>query len=215
MTTGRFFGLVLFAALMAAAGYGASYWYQYPLDHGQSSAQPLLGLQPEPQASIEAQGRLQPAGETIAVSALPGERIVEIEVHVGQDVNAGEVLAVLASNKIRMAELDLAMARERQGLVELDSKRTLSLQRIKAAALAVEQAKASEKELPPKELERIMQQRRNLAFQQFQKLQQLRYNPATRDAITDTELEQQQLLINPDDILWLTNKLSNLRIFDD
>ncbi len=206
MTTGRFFGLLLFALLMAAIGYGASYCYQYPLDRGESSAESLVGLQTEPQANIEAQGRLQPSGETIAVSALPGERIVEIKVHVGQDVNAGEVLAVLASNRIRGAELDLARARERQGLVELDSKRTLSVQRIKAAALAVEQAKSREKELPPAELERIMQQRRDLAFQRFQKLQQLRNNPATRDAITETELEQQQLLINQLDAEILQNK---------
>ena len=33
MTTGRFFRFLLFAVLMAAVGYGASYWYQYDFHH--------------------------------------------------------------------------------------------------------------------------------------------------------------------------------------
>ncbi len=214
MTTGRFFGLLLFAILMAAIGHGASYWYQYPFDPNAPAAESTMDLQPELQTNIEAQGRLQPASETIAVSALPGERIVELKVQVGQDVKAGDELAILASRRVREAEHQLAIAQEKKAVAQLESERALSVQRIKAAALAVEQAEAREKELPPAELERIMQDRRKLAFQQFQKLQQLRNNPATRDAITDAELEQQQLLIHQLDaeILQNKNKLEVARV---
>ena len=195
MTFGRFCGFLLFAVLMAAVGFGASQWYQKHLDDGESTEPPAANLQSATPTEIQAQGRLEPLGGTIAVSALPGEQIVQINVHVGQEVAEGEELAVLGSKEIREAEMKLAEAQETKAQAQLASEQALSQQRIRAAELAIKQAQAHEKELPPDELKQVLEERKRLAEERYAKLQQLRDNPATRDAIAATELEQQQLLI--------------------
>jgi multidrug efflux pump subunit AcrA (membrane-fusion protein) len=67
---------------------------------------------------------------------------VELKVHVGQDVKAGEELAVLGSQEIRQAEYRLAVEQEEKAKAQLASELALSEQRIRAAELAEQQAKA-------------------------------------------------------------------------
>ena len=195
MTTGRFFGFLLFAVVMAAAGYGASYWYQHDFDPSTEPAPPDQAQKQVAKKEIQAQGRLEPAGGTIAVSALPGEQIVELKVKVGDQVAANTELAILGSKKIREAEKALAKEQEVQTKIKRDAELLLSAERIKAATLAVKLAEARKKELPPDELLQVAVRRKELAADQLKQLEQLRDNPATRDAITDGELKQQQLLI--------------------
>ena len=110
-------------------------------------------------------------------------------------LHANTELAILGSKKIREAEQALAKEQEVQAKIKRDAELLLSAERIKAAALAVELAEARKKELPPDELMQVAVRRKELASDQLKKLEQLRNNPATRDAITDGELKQQQLLI--------------------
>lgn len=206
MTLSRFLGWLVLCVLMAGLGYGASYWYQYPLVHDDVVG-PLTADPPQDQqVVIRAQGRLEPAGKTIAVSALPGEEILEISCYVGQDVEPGRELARLRSHDIRQAEYALALAQQAKGKAQLESELKLSEERIRAAQLARKQAETREKEIPPEQLELAMQSRRALAAEQLQLLQKLRDNPVTRDAIADAEIKQQTLLLQQIDAEILHNQ---------
>jgi ABC exporter DevB family membrane fusion protein len=200
MTFGRFFGFLLFAVVMIAVGFGGSLWYQQRGERRESSETTSALPAPLDSAAIEAQGRLEPANKTIAVSALPGEQLVSIEVEVGQAVTAGQELAVLGSRDVREAEYELAMAQKEKGEAQYRSELELSRERIEVARLAVELAQARGKEIPSDELEKILVDRKQLAEDQLKKLRELRLNPATRDAVTDAEIEQQQLLTRQLDV---------------
>ena len=195
MTMGRFFGLLLSAIVIAALGYGVSYWYPFPVSADTPPDRPPANELPEAPTRIEAQGRLEPATGTLAVGAFPGEQIVALNARVGMSVQAGDELAVLGSQKIREAEHQLAWERMKIAEAQLKSELTIGQLRIEAAKLSERQAEARRKEIPPADLARVAEQRRDLAVERLQKLEQLRDNPATRDAITDTELQQQRLLI--------------------
>lgn len=195
MTIGRCIGLLLFAALMAAIGFGGGHWYYTTRTTDPQPPDSEDYAQLGRQTVIEAQGRLEPAEGTIAVSALPGEEIVKINVHVGQEVTAGKELAVLGSAEIREAEYELALAQKNKAQAQLESELALSKRRIEAAELAAQLAAAREKELPPEDLKKVLERRKELAQTQLTKLEQLHSNPVTRDAITVAELEQQRVLI--------------------
>jgi HlyD family secretion protein len=68
------------------------------------------GLMPATALAVEIAGvgRIQPAGGMINVSALTTDTITEIRVREGQEVKAGEVLAVLSSREERALLLDEA-----------------------------------------------------------------------------------------------------------
>ena len=111
-----------------------SYFYQFPIDVEDASfAREEVEATTPPVTEIATQGRLEPSEGTIAVSALPGEEIVELKVHVGQDVAAGDELAILGSRKIRQAEQRLAIAQQRKAEAQLQSELQLSELRIAAA----------------------------------------------------------------------------------
>ena len=63
--------------------------------------------------SIEALGRVQPAGGVVSVFGLPGERVVELKADLGSTVTAGQELAVLSGTEERrrsLAALDAQIA---------------------------------------------------------------------------------------------------------
>jgi HlyD family secretion protein len=78
---------------------------------------PRLGAQTAPAAtagSIHALGRIEPATGLITVGSRPGQRIDEIRVAVGDEVAAGQVLAILEGRKQAEAQLALAELQQRQ-----------------------------------------------------------------------------------------------------
>ena len=78
----------------------------------------LLVCQPVTAAGIAGFGRIQPAGGTVNVSAPSTDTIEKINVKEGQQVAAGEVLAVLSSRAAR--ELQLEEAKLALAQAELD-----------------------------------------------------------------------------------------------
>jgi HlyD family secretion protein len=195
MTIGRILGIVLLVVIAAALGYCAS--YKYPFPGTPPSASGEVPLEPEDSTeTIRAQGRLEPAAGVLAVSALPGEEIVELKFRAGDPIEKkGEVLCVLGSLQIRQEEYKLARQKLETARAQLASELELGKLRVAAAKLSIDQAKARAGEIPPDDLTTVAKNRRDLAVTRLTKLQQLRDNPATRDAVTDAELEQQQLLI--------------------
>ncbi|MHB8863714.1 MAG: hypothetical protein ACYC6N_15025 [Pirellulaceae bacterium] len=194
MAIGRVLGLLIAALCMAAVGYTASYWY--PLPRTSSRATEAVFLEPiEKPTRIEAQGRLEPEAGTLTVGAMPGEEIVQLNVHVGQTVQKDDILAVLGSQKLRNEERILAEQQLEKAVQQFEAEQALGKLRQEVALIAQEQAAAREKEIPSEESIRVAEERQALAVARLEKLEQLRKNPQTQGAIADTELEQQRLLI--------------------
>ncbi len=124
MTIGRFFGLLLSAIIIAALGYGVSYWYPFPVSADTPPDRTPANELPEAPTRIEAQGRLEPATGTLAVGAFPGEQIVALNARVGMSVQTDDELAVLGSQKIREAEYQLALERMKIAEAQLKSELT-------------------------------------------------------------------------------------------
>ncbi len=195
MTIGRLSGLLVAAIMLAGLGYGASYWYPIPVASPTPPDRTDQDTHSETRSHVEAQGRLEPAGGTLAVGALPGEQLVALPVRTGQRVQAGEELARLNSAEMREAEYQLAEEKLQAAEAQLQSELALGQLRIAAAQLSQKQIEARRRELPPDELLEVAQQRLDLARERLEKLEQLRSDPATHEAIAQSELEQQRLLI--------------------
>jgi len=63
---------------------------------------------------VVALGRIEPQGEVLRIGGPSGERIAELRVAEGTEVEAGDVLAVLESNSERQAQRDLALSQLRE-----------------------------------------------------------------------------------------------------
>jgi HlyD family secretion protein len=194
MTIGRTFCLLVAALCTAAVGYAASYWYPLP----RPGSQPADIASPEPVENptrIEAQGRIEPVSGTLTVGAVPGEEIVQLNAHVGQTVKRDAILAVLGSQKLRSEERVLAEQQLAKAQRQFEAEQSLGKLRHDVALISQEQAAAREKEIPTEESIRVGEQRETLASARLEKLEQLKKDPQTQDAISDAELEQQRLLV--------------------
>jgi HlyD family secretion protein len=194
MTIGRTFCLLISALCIAAVGYAASYWYPLP----RPGSQPTDIAAPEPLENpprIEAQGRIEPVSGTLTVGATPGEEIVQLNAHVGQTVKKDAVLAVLGSQKLRSEERVLAEQQLAKAQQQFEAEQALGKLRQDVAMISQEQAAAREKEIPTQESIHVGEQRETLASARLEKLEQLKKDPQTQDAISDAELEQQRLLV--------------------
>ncbi|MHB8974522.1 MAG: hypothetical protein ACYC3X_29325 [Pirellulaceae bacterium] len=193
MTIGRTFCLLVAALCMAAVGYAASYWYPLP----RPGSHPADIAAPEPRENpprIEAQGRIEPVSGTLTVGATPGEEIVQLNAHVGQTVKKDAVLAVLGSQKLRSEERVLAEQQLEKARQQFEAEQSLGKLRNDLALVSQEQAAAREKEIPSQESIRVGEQRQALAVAHLARLEQLRRDPQTQDAIAEAELEQQRLV---------------------
>jgi len=91
-------------------------------------APPAFAQAPSPSASVAANrihalGRIEPATGLITVGSRPGQRIDEIKVAPGDEVQAGQVLAILEGRKQAEAQLALAELQKRQADFERQAKR--------------------------------------------------------------------------------------------
>lgn len=195
MTIGRIICVPFAALCMAAAGYAVSYWYPWPRGGSASSPAGAFAQPQEKPTRIEAQGRLEPAAGTVAVAALPGEQLVQLNVHVGQLVRKDDILAVLGSLELRSAERALAEQQLEKARHQYDAEQALGELRADVAHLSQQQAAARAQEIPPEESIRVGQQRLELAATHLKKLEELRNDPQTQEAIVEADLAQQRLLV--------------------
>jgi len=193
MTTERALWVLVGAVCLVALGYAAGHWYPWRTPE----ALPMVARAEAPPVKdrIEAQGRLEPVSGTLSVSAIPGEEIVQLEARVGQWVLQDSVLAVLGSHQVRLAELELAERQLDKAKRQYAAEQSLADLRQEVAEISRQQAAAREKEIPLEESLKVGRQRLELAQSQLDKLEQLKRNPQTQDAVADAELEQQRLLV--------------------
>jgi HlyD family secretion protein len=142
---------------------------------------------------VLAQGRIQPERGIIRLSALPGDRIDELSVSVGQSVQKGAAIATLQSFQIKSIELDAAMLKLDEAKSQLEAKRKEADLAIDGASLKLQSAKqlliqaTAQKELAAKGNDQV-----EFLNKQISTLSKLRDDPLTRAAIGTIELESKK-----------------------
>jgi len=148
---------------------------------------------------VSAQGRLLPASGIVQISTLPGDRIEEVLVQVGQHVTEGQVLARMRSEKLRAAELATAQARLSETRKAAEVKRAESLLNIDTARSRLKQAESQAKQASEQKKLIDAQVGDSPSSQlvslkkQIDTLVALRKDPLTRPMIGAMELETRQI----------------------
>lgn len=182
--------------LLVAIG-GAYLGYQYGVssvaidsDDAQASTEAV------PTSTIRGQGKLQPAGGTINIMAQPGERIEEILVSVGQQVEQDDALVVLASQKVRKLELALAENRKAEAVQQAELQKSAGQFKLKAAEIASSEAQSAKSKVI-NQSQAIGPMRSNLeaATRVLEKLKSMRGDPVTKDLVGQNEIDKQQALV--------------------
>jgi HlyD family secretion protein len=102
-----------------------------PLAGAPAQAQPTRGTaNPVAPSGVRALAHLEPESGAIVIGARPGMRVEQVRVAEGQDVKAGELLAVLEGHEQRERQLALAEAQKAQIVHQRKvKKRTLAIER--------------------------------------------------------------------------------------
>lgn len=151
---------------------------------------------PEPD-KVTALARLEPEDGVVDISGTPGDRLQELKVKVGDQVKAGDTLAILESRTLREAELELAQAQladaEKRG--EAEEKYAAALQQ--EAQLARKQAQLERLEIAAQH-EKIDGLKISLASieDDLKRLEKLRESNSSTDSsiVSDQQLEHQRTL---------------------
>lgn len=151
---------------------------------------------PEPD-KVTALARLEPEDGVVDISGTPGDRLQELKVKVGDQVKAGDTLAVLESRTLREAELEMAQAQladaEKRG--EAEQKYAAALQQ--EAQLARKQAQLERLEIAAQH-EKIDGLKISLASVEddLKRLEKLRESASSTDSsiVSDQQLEHQRTL---------------------
>jgi len=156
---------------------------------------------------VAALGRIVPRNGIIAVSGTLGDRIADVRATVGQQVAAGEVLAVFESRPLKENELQALDAQLREAEARRDAEQQYAEARIKRMELAVQQAEkakadvalfgkklevaASNAQLTKKDLARLVSLPEDLVPPQKRERQQLLLQKTQLElAVAEAELER-------------------------
>jgi HlyD family secretion protein len=171
-------------------------------------------LESVPPGDISAQGRLLPAGGIVQIGALPGDRIEEFFVEVGQTVDAGTVLVRMRSESVRAAELETLNTKLLEAISALEAKKTEASLAVKTARNRHEQAVAAQRQAT-EQLGLIQSQiddpeKGQLigARRQLETLIALRENPLTRPMIGSIELDARKAELSKLETTLQSSKLT-------
>jgi len=147
--------------------------------------------------TVQAQGRLRPAGGLLRIVASPGERVSSLtSKKIGDQVEADEVLATLSSRSLREKDLKLAEARREDAMAQLEFEQSQASYKLKSAELAVAEANAAEQKISEQVATIDLLRSQLVAAQRLrERLQNLFDNATTRSLVNQTDLEKQQLLV--------------------
>lgn len=165
---------------------------------GDAGAETAAAERPTALASstqIVAQGRLEPQGGIIAVAALPGERIEQLPVSVGDVVKQDQELAVMAGSALRKVQWELAKLQVAEARKNLEFQKQTAQLQADAASVASEQARVARDEVKAKasQLE-LLKSQVELADRELAKLIRLAEDPRTRDVVTPREVNEKSLV---------------------
>ena len=185
---------ILMLLIVGAACAFGGYQYSQSLADAESANQSITKEEADSTVDrIVGQGNLQPARGTINIVAPPGERIEQLLVKVGQTVKNGEPLVVLASQKVREIELELAESRKS----DADAKAAMLGQanQIKADSASIAGSEVKEalaKVENQKGAIAALEKSVRSAEKMLGKLKGMRANPVTRELVGEVEIQQQE-----------------------
>ncbi len=151
---------------------------------------PQVSATKDTSGSIVAQGRLQPTGGILKLSAVPGDRIEGVRVEPGALVEAGQVLVVLESAGLRKLELQIAelkladaVSMHQAALRQADQGLEMAQWKLRSAEQIQTQARST--------LELVGKQSQLLESlgEQIRGLEAIRSNPRLRGAVGSLEVE--------------------------
>lgn len=164
----------------------------------------LVALGAKPGEAIVAQGQLEPASGILSIVAPPGDRVESIDVKERQQVTAGSSLGRLASQAAKELELEIAIARRDEVIAKAKAEQATAEAKLDVAKVGLRQSMLAVDQAV-KNLEEAESGGGRLALlaQQLSiaeaKLNQLRAAAGDRDTgrlVTQSGLEQQQLLVD-------------------
>jgi HlyD family secretion protein len=148
---------------------------------------------------IIAQGKLVPRSGLISVGAIPGDRISELKVKIGDRVQAEDVLFVLASIELRQKELALAEGQLADAKSKLEMESQLAKKQVAVAkANQSDDAAFQREQQSALELISIEQRKAVMAQQKLARLETLFRSPGnqSQDLVTETELAEAKLQLD-------------------
>ena len=133
----------LVVSLLANAGLaaGLGYWVYFrpAASVVTSSAAPSSGVTA---GSINALGRVQPAGGVVSLVGVPGDRVLSVHVHVGDVVTVGQKLLTLSGEDERRLSLATLSAQIAEAEAAKAAAEVAKVEKLKDAAAEIASAKA-------------------------------------------------------------------------
>jgi len=137
-------------------------------------------------------GRLEPSGNVIDLSAIPGDRLDSAVVQENADVHKGDPLAYLDSRPLREMEYEAVRSQRLEAELRRGAEEKLADARIAAARVALSQAQAYVLDLKVQECKiAVLQKNLDNAKLDQRRLEQL----SSTDIVTPQDREQQCLLV--------------------
>lgn len=132
--------LVVSLLLNAALAAGLGYWfYTRPAQSNPTQVSPATS---DIGGGINALGRVQPAGGVVSLAGVPGDRVLSVEVQVGDAVTAGQKLLTLAGEEERRLSLATLAAQITEAEAVRAAAELAKVEKLKDAAAEIASAKA-------------------------------------------------------------------------
>ncbi len=140
---------------------------------------------------IHALGRLEPAGGVITIGAMVGDRLETLHVREGERVQKGQLLAELASQRMRKLEEEALATRIKETEARRVAEEAAADARIRVAELNVEKANSSDAEITAQEKQvTLAESNLELVTRDLQ-----RFEGLSTSLVSKQELERQRLLV--------------------
>lgn len=146
---------------------------------------------PERPQQIEALGRLEPEVGVLNLGAMAGTRIESLEVSVGDQVEAGTILAHVDTYPLRVAQHESAEAQLAEAEAKLAAEVVYAEMMIREAELSIEQAEFAKMDIAAQEAQiELHEANLELAQRDLERMEGL-----DTSLVPEQQLEHQQLLV--------------------
>lgn len=150
----------------------------------------------KPKDHVLAQGQVLPAGGVVRLSGTPGDIVAEVQVEVGQDVEADQELVQMRSSSLRNKQLLALQAQKKAAQQQAQQKTAQASQQVRIATAKLENVTAIEKSLPrKKKLISIAEAQLTDAKEVLSKLKGISKNNLTKEFVGDLEVDKQAMAV--------------------
>lgn len=201
------------AALMIGAC--VSLWGCQKPGNGPGSASAPTGP-PSGVTGVVAQGQLLPAKGIVQLFAQPGDPVADLLVAVGDDVEAGEPLAIMKSLELQTAQTESLREQRDQAQRSQQAAIEVAMQRLSAAKLRLEQVSAQATALTRREsVMSIAQEQVAAARGVLGRLERIASEPRTAEFIGKLEVERQRIQVRDAELKYREQEVAREQAADE